>query len=105
MKMFTKRNAAIGWATLVIAKRMAKRKARKAGGTRKRKTAVAAVAATTGAVVFWRRRRGRADELPAYGEMPAAWDGSSGEPSVATAPGAGGESAAGGKAADRTTSD
>jgi hypothetical protein len=60
-KVFTKKNAFIGWLVLTLGKPAAKYKARQAvrGGNRKGKVAagVAAAGATAGGVMFWRKRR------------------------------------------------
>jgi hypothetical protein len=58
--VFSKRNALVGWLVLMVAKPIAKRKAKAAarGATSKRGGAVfAGVAAAVGGLMFWRKRR------------------------------------------------
>jgi hypothetical protein len=59
--LFNKRNAFIGWLVLMLAKLVAKRKARqavtgKSGGIAA--ATLAGVGAGVGALMFWRKRRG-----------------------------------------------
>ena len=66
MSIFNRRNAALGWLTWTIGKRVAEKKARSVvaadQGRSKRKLLVGALAAVGAAVFFWRRRE--ADEPP-----------------------------------------
>lgn len=70
MSIFNRRNAAMGWLTWLVAKRVLKKKARDAvpgtveGTRRPNKGAIAtALAAVAGALWFWRRKSSE-DELP-----------------------------------------
>lgn len=66
MKVFTKRNAMIGWATWKVGKRVFGSKPGATGG-RSKKTAVAAAAAVAtlgGALLYWRRHRESPPEEP-----------------------------------------
>lgn len=69
MGIFNRRNAAVGWATWTVGKRILKRKAKNAvpsvdTGTKKpNKSAIALlIAGTVGAATFWRKRSG--DDTP-----------------------------------------
>jgi hypothetical protein len=71
MSIFNRRNAVVGWATLLVGKRLVKRKAKGAVPTvdpetkRPNKSAVAlAVAGLAGALTFWRSRSGGGDTPP-----------------------------------------
>ena len=60
--ILNKRNAVIGWLTLVVGKRVAKRKARQAvpaveGGKPNKPAIAAAVAGLMGVLMFWRKLR------------------------------------------------
>jgi len=74
MKVFSKRNALLGFLSWRIGKRVVGRRARRltsgsAGGTRRKPTVLALLAAVGGAVFFWRtRRRAEADEAVADGQ-------------------------------------
>ena len=67
MKVFTKRNALIGWATFAVGKRVFRRKARAAVPAvergRPNKPAIAAALAAVGGWVLISRRRKRPDQL------------------------------------------
>jgi hypothetical protein len=70
--IFNRRNAAVGWLTWIVGKRVLKRKAKGAVPTvdpetkRPNKSAVALlVAGTVGALTFWRKRSGDDDSTPA----------------------------------------
>jgi MYXO-CTERM domain-containing protein len=63
--VFNRRNAAVGWLTLFVGKRVLKRKAKQAvpaidtESKRPNKSAIALlVASAAGALTFWRRRSG-----------------------------------------------
>lgn len=65
MAVFNRRNAAVGWLTLFVGKRVLKRKAKQAVPTidaeskRPNKSAVALlIASAAGVATFWRRRSG-----------------------------------------------
>jgi MYXO-CTERM domain-containing protein len=67
--IFNRRNAAVGWVTWTVGKRLLKRKAKGAVPSvdpetkRPNKSAVALLAAgAVGALTFWRRRSGGGDE-------------------------------------------
>lgn len=66
MSIFNRRNAALGWLTWTLGKRVAERKARSVVSTAeprsKKRLVVGALAALGAAVLFWRRRDD--DELP-----------------------------------------
>jgi LPXTG-motif cell wall-anchored protein len=58
MTIVNKRNAIVGWVTLKIGKRVAKRKAQEAVPSARTGGALAgALAAVGGALFFWRRKR------------------------------------------------
>lgn len=62
MKVFSKRNALLGWATWLVGKRVFRRKARSAvptveGGKPNKPAIAAALAAIGGGLLFWRRRK------------------------------------------------
>jgi hypothetical protein len=68
MKIFNRRNAAVGWVTWAVGKRVLKRKAKRAvpsldpGSKRPNRSALALfVAGTVGALAFWRKRSGSDD--------------------------------------------
>jgi hypothetical protein len=69
--VFNRRNAAVGWLTLAVGKRVLKRKAKKAAPSvdpetkRPNKSAIALLlAGAVGLATFWRRRSG-GDDSPA----------------------------------------
>ena len=71
MGIFNRRNAVVGWLTLVVGKRILKRKAKGAvpsvdSETKKpNKSAIALLAAgTLGALTFWKKRSGGGDDEP-----------------------------------------
>ena len=70
MGIFNRRNAAMGWLTLVVGKRVLKKKAKGAvpsidpGSKKPNKSAIALlVAGSVGALTFWRKRSG-GDDTP-----------------------------------------
>jgi hypothetical protein len=70
--IFNRRNAAVGWVTWVVGKRLLKKKAKGAVPTvdpetkRPNKSAIALLlAGSVGAVTFWRRRSGGDDDTTA----------------------------------------
>jgi hypothetical protein len=72
--VFNRRNAAVGWVTWLVGKRVLKKKAKGAvpsidSGTKKpNKSAIALlIAGTAGALTFWRKRSG--DDTPP--DLPA----------------------------------
>jgi hypothetical protein len=69
--IFNRRNAAVGWLTWIVGKRVLKRKAKGAVPTvdpetkRPNKSAIALlVAGVAGALTFWRKRSGDDDTTP-----------------------------------------
>ncbi len=71
MSVFNRRNAAVGWVTWIVGKRVLKKKAKGAVPSvdpetkRPNKSAVAlAVAGLVGALTFWRSRSGGDDDTP-----------------------------------------
>ena len=63
MSIFNRRNAAMGWLSWIVAKRVLKKKAKEAvpgtveGSKRPNKTAIASMLAAVGGVLwFWRRK-------------------------------------------------
>jgi MYXO-CTERM domain-containing protein len=71
MGIFNRRNAAVGWVTWMLGKRVLKRKAKSAVPTvdpatkRPNRSAVALLfAGALGALTFWRRRSGDDDNAP-----------------------------------------
>ena len=71
MGIFNRRNAAVGWLTLLVGKRVLKKKAKDAVPTidsetkKPNKSAIALlVAGAAGALTFWRKRSGD-DDTPA----------------------------------------
>jgi len=77
MSIFNRRNAALGWLSWLVAKRVLKKKAKEAvpgtveGSRRPNKGAIASVLAAVGGLVwFWRRRGG--DEGPDVWTPPDA---------------------------------
>ncbi len=72
MGIVNKRNAALGWLTWMVGKRVAKRKAKAAvpaveGGKPNKPALAAGIAALAGALLFWRKakKRGGNDEAEA----------------------------------------
>lgn len=70
MGVFNRRNAAVGWVTWTVGKRVLKKKAKGAAPAldpetkRPNRSAIAlGVAGAVGAVAFWRKRSGQADPL------------------------------------------
>lgn len=71
MSVFNRRNAAVGWVTWAVGKRVLKRKAKDAVPTidpeskKPNKSAIALlVAAAAGALTFWRKRTGDGSPPP-----------------------------------------
>ncbi len=64
MGIMNKRNAALGWLTWMVGKRVAKRKAKAAvpaveGGKPNKPALAAGIAALAGALLFWRKAKKR----------------------------------------------
>ncbi len=70
MSIFNRRNAAVGWLSWLVAKRVLKKKARDVvpgtveGTKRPNKGAIATVLAALGGLLWFRHRKGQDDETP-----------------------------------------
>jgi MYXO-CTERM domain-containing protein len=74
MSIFNRRNAAVGWLSWLVAKRVLKKKARDVvpgtveGTKRPNKGAIATALAALGGLLWFRRRKGQDDETPPAAE-------------------------------------
>jgi hypothetical protein len=70
MSIFNRRNAAVGWLSWIVAKRVLKKKAKDVvpgtveGTKRPNKSAIATALAAVGGVLWFRRKKSSDDELP-----------------------------------------
>jgi hypothetical protein len=70
MSIFNRRNAAMGWLSWIVAKRVLKKKAKDAvpgtveGSKRPNKGAIATALAAVGGLLWFRRKKSSDDELP-----------------------------------------
>jgi hypothetical protein len=73
MGIFNKRNAVVGWLSLIVAKRVLRKKAKDAlpgtveGSKRPNKGLIATVVAALGGLLWFRRRKGSDDPSPPAG--------------------------------------
>ncbi len=58
MAIFNRRNAAVGWITLFIGKRVLKRKAKQVVPAPNKSAVALMLASAVGVLTFWRRRSG-----------------------------------------------
>ena len=70
MGIFNKRNAVVGWLSLIVAKRVLRKKAKDAlpgtveGSKRPNKGAIATLVAALGGLLWWKRRKSSDDDVP-----------------------------------------